>query len=194
MQTDYASIYDHVIAHEANYNAAENSPGFQACLLWAERVRAATGPVLDVGCGVGFVVKLMGSPQFGLEAWGVDISPVAIERARSRLGHDRVSVMAPGRIPHPDNRFGLVTCFDVLEHLDEHDVPQMRDELTRVLRPGGLLFCTASCRLAGSKDQHGENLHRTVRPPEWWAEHFTPDEYLVRRAHADVIMWRRKPA
>lgn len=193
MSTDYGAIYDHVITTDARYNAAENSPGYQACLLNAERLRAARGPSLDVGCGVGFVVELLGGPMFGLEAWGVDVSRVGVERARARLGHDRVVHAPPGPLPFPDERFGLVTCFDVFEHLDEGDARPLARELRRVLRPGGLLFTTVSCRPAGIQDQFGDNLHRTVRGPEWWAELLTPDEYTVRRASADMLVWWRKP-
>lgn len=193
LPTDYQDIYDHVISSEPRYNAAENSPGYAACLMWSDRIRAAGSPALDVGCGVGFVVQLLSGNLFGLESYGTDISRVAVERAAARTSGDRVRLMEGERIPFADGQFGLVTCFDVLEHIDESDVVGMRDELRRVLRAGGLLFCTASCRPAGMVDQHGENLHRTVRGPEWWAERFTPDEYLVRRAHSDVVMWWRKP-
>lgn len=192
MSTDYKSIYDHIISTEPRYNAAENSPGYGACLAWGDRIRAVGGPTLDVGCGVGFVVQLLSGSLFGFESYGTDISAVAVERAAARTSPDRVRLMEGARIPFSNGAFGVVTCFDVLEHVDESDVIGMRDELRRVLRPGGLLFCTASCRPAGSVDQHGDNLHRTVRGPEWWAERFQPDEYLVRRAHADVVMWWRK--
>ena len=191
---DYAAIYDRVIATNAGYHGAHGSPGYHACLMHADRLRGLTGRSLDVGCGAGFVVALLNMPTFGLEAHGVDVSPEGVARARKINQAGRITVMQPGRIPHDDGAFALVTCFDVLEHLDEPDILTLRDELRRVLAPGGLLFCSASCRPSASTDHNGENLHRTIQPPHWWADQFDPDEYLVRKAAADVLMWWRKPA
>lgn len=138
------------------------------------------------------MVALLSMPTFGYEAHGVDVSAEGVARASKINPAGRVRVMRPGRISNDDAAFALVTCFDVLEHLDEPDILTLRDELRRVLAPGGLLFCSASCRESASVDHHGENLHRTIRPPAWWAEQFEPDEYLARRATADVLMWWRQ--
>lgn len=188
-QADYRAIYDAVIATNGGYLSAHGSPGYQACLMHADRLKELRGRSLDVGCGAGFVVALLGSPTFGFEAHGVDVSQEGVDRAEKITPAGRVAVMRPGKIPHADGAFDLVTCFDVLEHLDEPDILVLRDELRRVLTPGGLLFCSASCRESASVDHNGENLHRTIQPPAWWAGVFEPDEYLARRATADVLMW-----
>jgi SAM-dependent methyltransferase len=193
MATDFRAIYDRVIEHHPGYNSPAGSPGYQACLLWADRLRGITGPSLDVGCGVGYVVQLLQAPPFELEAWGVDVSRVAIERARERQQLERVRLMEPGVLPFPDAAFGLVTCFDVLEHLDEPDIDRLEAEMDRVLRPGGVLFATVSTRPAASEDHLGDNLHRTVRPATWWADRLDPDEYTVRPRVEDVRLWKRTP-
>ncbi len=191
---NYAEIYDQVIAENAGYNDAHGSPGYHACLRYAERLRGLGGRSLDVGCGAGYVVALLRMPAFGFESYGVDVSATGVERARKLVSPDCVMTMQPGAIPHSDSKFSLVTCFDVLEHLDETDILDLREEMYRVLAPGGLLFCSASLRPSGSKDHNGENLHRTVRVAQWWANAFEPDEYLVRRATQEVLFWWTKPA
>ena len=186
---DYAEIYDRVIASNPGYQGAHGSPGYHACLMHAQRLRGLQGRSLDVGCGAGFVVSLLGMPTFGFESYGVDVSAEGVARAGKINPPSRLLVMEPGRIPHESDAFALVTCFDVLEHLEETDVFTLRAELRRVLAPGGLLFCSASCRPAASVDHNGDNLHRTIKPPHWWADVFEPDEYLARLATADVLMW-----
>ncbi len=187
--TDYRDLYDHVHASNPLYDGAEGSPGLRLCWAYADRIRMTTGRTLDVGCGGGFVVALLGGYGFERDAFGVDVSRVAVDRGAARAGADRVQLMTHPTIPHPDAHFGLVTCFDVLEHLDEDDICSLVGELRRVLAPNGVLFGAVSCRRAGANDKHGDNLHRTVRGPEWWSEILRPDEYTVRRAEQDMVFW-----
>lgn len=189
----YRAIYDRIIEQHPGYNDPTTSPGYRACLRSHDRIRGVCGPALDVGCGVGFVVQLLGSRHFELDAFGVDVSAVAVARAAERAGTGRISLMEDGRIPHPSGRFGLVTCFDVLEHLDERDIRPMFAELRRVLRPGGLLYCSIATRASSSADQFGVNLHRTVRDALWWCDVMQPDElHWDRRADDLFMLWTRR--
>ncbi|MBL0928037.1 MAG: class I SAM-dependent methyltransferase [Phycisphaerales bacterium] len=190
---DYRAIYDHIMATHPGYGQPGTSPGCHACWMESPRLRAAGGPALDVGCGMGFAVELLRGPHFGIDARGVDVSPVAVEAGNRRIGGEALSVMNPGSIPAADGRYALVTCFDVLEHLDEADVLGLRDELRRVLRPGGLLYCSVATRAAGSTDRFGDNLHRTVRPPEWWSGVLDADEIRWFRRAQDLYLFWRKP-
>lgn len=194
---DYRNIYDEVIAREANYNLAENSPGFLNCLAARRELEVLGGRSLDLGCGVGFVVELLSSGAFWFEAWGADISSVAVERARQRLTSrtrlpaERIIQLEDQRLPFPDHHFSLVTCFDMLEHLDEADVLLSINEIQRVLRRGGMLYASVSCRPSGYNDHHGENLHRTVRGMEWWVQHLEPDHANFDRARNQLVLWKR---
>lgn len=183
MNTDYAGIYDRIIEQHPGYNAAEWSPGFRSVLRYGEKLRALRGRSLDVGCGVGFVVQLMSSPLFGFESFGCDISSEAVGRARQRLGDGaerRVRLIeSDGVLPFGDAEFEVVTCFDVLEHLDEPDVVRLRDELKRVRKPKGVSLVSVSLRPAGSEDHNGDNLHRTVQPIQFWIDCFQPDETII---------------
>lgn len=192
-RTDYRAIYDHVVTSNPKYTDPGHSPGYNACWLESARLRAAGGPSLDVGCGVGFAVELLRGPHFQIESWGVDVSPASVQIGNERMGHAWLRAMEPGRIPYPDNHFGLVTCLDMLEHLDERDLAPIRDEMRRVLKPGGLLYCSIATRLAYGLDQHGDNLHRTVRPPDWWAGLFDADETRVMWRNQDLYLFWHKP-
>lgn len=188
----YNEIYDRIIEQHPGYNDATTSPGYRALFRSFDRLRGVSGPSLDVGCGVGFVVEAL-RRHFRLEAFGADVSAVAVARARQRLGADRVHQIEQGRIPHPSERFGLVTCFDVLEHLEAADLRPLLAELRRVLRPGGLLYATIATRASSSVDQFGENLHRTVRDATWWREVAQPDEMRWDCRSEELFIFWNKP-
>lgn len=194
---DYQAIYDDVIAREVNYNLAENSPGFLNCLAASRELELLDGRSLDLGCGVGFAVALLSGSPFRFEAWGADISAVAVERARQRMETrsrqpaSQIVQLVDQSLPFPDSHFSLVTCFDMLEHLDESDIEGTVKEITRVLRRGGTLFASVSCRASGYQDIFGENLHRTVRGIDWWVAQIGPDRADYDRARSQLTLWKR---
>jgi SAM-dependent methyltransferase len=102
---------------------------------------------LDVGCGDGRLTAELSA----LKLCAVDVSPVALERARSRLGGeaDLLETDPDGPLPLEDSRFDLVLCAETLEHV--RDVQLLLSEIRRVLRPGGTLAVTtpAHSRLTG---------------------------------------------
>ncbi len=192
MSTDYASIYDHQIETNAGYRRGEYSPGFRIVLGHASLITPLAGRSLDVGCGVGFVVELLSNPPFNFESHGTDVSPTAIKHAQDRNNPNRISLCDGQTLPYADNEFDLVTCFDVLEHLNEHDVPYFCNELRRITRPGGLMLCSIALREAIAIDQFGENVHRTVRPFDWWAQYINPDEAHWTKNPMQAVCWYTK--
>ncbi len=194
MSTDYAQIYDRIIAEHPGYNSAEGSPGFAAILQHRERLRTLTGRSLDVGCGVGFVVWMLQSPLFRFESHGCDVSALAVENARARLAvpdaEQRIRLIdTDARLPFEAQSFDLITCFDVLEHLDQDDLPRLRDEMTRLRKPSGAALYTVSLRPAVSRDFRGDNLHRTIQPVQWWIDLMQPDETIIDHHLQQATMW-----
>ncbi|MCX6024463.1 MAG: class I SAM-dependent methyltransferase [Chloroflexi bacterium] len=95
--------------------------------------------VLDAGCGAG--ANLEALRRYG-PTTGVDISPLALELARTRPGA-RLTAGSIDRLPFADGVFDLVTCFDVIYHLQVQEDAAALREFRRVLRPGGVLFLRA---------------------------------------------------
>jgi SAM-dependent methyltransferase len=91
---------------------------------------AGPGRHLDVGCGEGFF--LTGGRR--IERFGVDLSRVALMRARARFGAT-VAIAAAERLPFPDGAFDVVTSVGAMEHF--LDDAAATAEIRRVLRPGG---------------------------------------------------------
>jgi SAM-dependent methyltransferase len=128
--------------------------------------------------------------------FGVDISDIAIEKARTRLADipgskQRLLVLDSQQLPFEDDFFSLVTCFDMLEHLDEGDIQTTWAEIQRVLRPRGTILSSVSCRPAGVEDKFGDNLHRTVRSVDWWIQQLQPDRVEFDVARSQLKIWKR---
>jgi SAM-dependent methyltransferase len=111
--------------------------------------------VLDCGCGNGISVDVL--CDAGFDAWGNDLSALRKWQWRGRRRRDRLAVASALALPFPDGYFDVVISSGVIEHIgvEETATPRYavgplanRDglrreffrELTRVLRPGGVLF------------------------------------------------------
>jgi ubiquinone/menaquinone biosynthesis C-methylase UbiE len=99
-------------------------------------VRKLSGEMrlLEAGCGTGLVLSRM-APHAKL-AVGVDLSSGMLKKA-----HARALNVVQGSItelPFADASFDIVCSFKVLAHIEA--IEQAMRELSRVLRPGGLLL------------------------------------------------------
>jgi ubiquinone/menaquinone biosynthesis C-methylase UbiE len=102
---------------------------------------------LDIGCGDGRLTAELDA----LKLYAADVSPVALARARTRLGSDTqiVELDPDADLPLEDSQFDLVLCAETLEHV--RDVQLLLSEVRRVLRAGGTFAVTtpAHSRLTG---------------------------------------------
>lgn len=91
---------------------------------------AEEGMILDVGCGTGQVVNRLAAD--GLEAIGIDISPVGIRLSNAARSSTEASfiIASSYKLPFRDNIFNAVGCLDVLEHLSLPE--QCIDDMIRV--------------------------------------------------------------
>lgn len=90
--------------------------------------------VLEAGCGTGLILERVA--RFAGEAWGFDLSPGMLAKARER--HLHVVQASVTHVPFADAQFDVVYSFKVLAH-----VPPIREaiaELARVTRPGGYML------------------------------------------------------
>lgn len=72
--------------------------------------------VLDIGCGDGFLLKKLLEKNRDIKALGVDISPIAIEKAKAN-SVDCILLDITEPLPFENNSFESVLLLDVLEHM-----------------------------------------------------------------------------
>ncbi len=96
---------------------------------------APAGPVLEVGCALGFL--LAGLAKAGWDVEGIDVSPFAAYYAQTRFGLQISCATLEERV-FPAEHFAVVIQKDVLEHVS--DPRRHLFETHRVMRRGGYLW------------------------------------------------------
>ena len=134
--------------------------------------------VLDVGCGTGEMLEMLS--EFG-PVRGLDFSERAVDYCRERLGAGvDVSV---GRIPEDiptDGRLGLVTAFDVIEHLDDPVAALVT--MRAALAPTGWLVVTVPAFQFLWSSHDDENHHKRRYTRRLLRRHLTEAGFRVERS------------
>jgi 2-polyprenyl-6-hydroxyphenyl methylase/3-demethylubiquinone-9 3-methyltransferase len=107
--------------------------------------------VFDMGCGSGeTIIPLV---HRGAQVNGIDISPELIALAQRRLKaadlSANVRVGSAYETGMPDGSVDVVFCIELIHHLD---IATVRDEMKRILRPGGYLVLKEPIRFSKGYD------------------------------------------
>lgn len=98
-------------------------------------IKCSPKKVLDVGCGSGYIAKLLKSRLPELTIDGIDISKIALQRAEEHLHESWRLNIDKEDLPLESDRYDTVICIEVLEHL--YDPEHALNEIYRVLRSDG---------------------------------------------------------
>ena len=110
---------------------------------WAAQA-AKDRRVLDAGCGTAYGSRLLAGGG-AREVVGVDIARAVLETVAAAMPPSvRLQTGDLRRLDFEDDRFELVVCFEVIEHVEDPSI--VLDELVRVLAPGGLLLVSSPNR------------------------------------------------
>lgn len=124
--------------------------------------------------------------SFGI-AEGVDVDAEAVGYCLER-GLKNVRVGEAAELPFSDTTFDLVTCLDVVEHLDD-DTAAFR-EMWRVLRPGGHLLVTVPAHRWLWGDQDEVNLHKRRYVADQLRERLVASGYkVIRLSYMNALLF-----
>jgi SAM-dependent methyltransferase len=130
---------------ETSYELDRQSPSTALELERLEAFVAAlpAGRVLDVGCGTGWLTRLLRGQVVGLDA-----SAAMLRRARAQLGGDCVCVLAiVPPLPFLERSFDLVFASNFYSHLPDESL--RRDFVSEAFRVGDEIVITEEARPPG---------------------------------------------
>jgi len=137
--------------------------------------------VLDIGFGYGDFLKV--AEEEGWETCGVETSAKAISEVKSYLPKAGLFQVDASRekLPFTNERFDVVVCLDVVEHLSEVDF--LFSEVYRVLRSGGIFFFTTppvtlNSRILG-KFMPEDPTHINKQAIHYWEEALRKQKFRV---------------
>lgn len=114
--------------------------------------------VLDVGCAIGMLVEAL--RDRGVDASGIDVSSWAIRQMPSPL---RPYCSIGSVLDALSDKYDLITCIEVLEHLPPASAP---------VAVANLCAHTDSVLVSSTPDDVVELSHLNVEPPDYWARLF----------------------
>jgi len=130
--------------------------------------------VLDAGCGYGRnLVHLL---REGCDVFAIDANPEGVAHVRA-LAAELAPSLPPSnfqvgpieKMDFPDAFADVVICNSVLHFArDEDHFLAMLEELWRVLRPGGMLFCRLGSRIGMDFERIRGNIFRIGDGSEWF--------------------------
>lgn len=150
-----------------------------------------SGRLLDAGCGTGEHVLL--AAAHGADAMGVDVSGLAIEKARAKAAERgltaRFEVADALHLGRLGERFGIVIDSGLFHVFDDADRPRYVASLAAVVEPGGTYFM-----MCFSDKQPGVLGPRRVREEEiraafaddWEIMSLTPSQFSINPIEGDT--------
>jgi SAM-dependent methyltransferase len=146
-------------------------------LCWASKMvednllRGEGRTALDVGCACGYSSSTL--EKMGYKTYAIDLSRWGVRQAKAFTNGDFVVCDAQTLLPFKDRSFDLVTCFDVLEHLQfpERTIKHMLGACN------GTLVCTTPNRLVETPVKRVmrdyDETHINVRSASDWERRIT---------------------
>ncbi len=174
------SVYrSYARSYDADRRLMLGDHALSARLTFVADALSGVSTVLDLGCGTGDLLQLLGT-LLGDAAWcvGVDLSPDMLAVARRKLEDCPRTFIVQSDVTQPlpfaDETFDVIASLNLLQEVSAPTV--VLDEVYRLLKLGGSFRGVAAC-YAG--DNAAEIVHQAIARRHTW--YFLPaDELLVQ--------------
>lgn len=115
----------------------------EAAVAKAGRPLDGMSAILDFGCGSGRVLRHWQKLAGRVAVHGTEMNELLVAECQRCVPFAKVGCNRPAPpLDHPDATFDLIYALSVFTHLHENLQRDWRDELRRLLKPGGLLLVT----------------------------------------------------
>jgi ubiquinone/menaquinone biosynthesis C-methylase UbiE len=145
--------------------------------------------VLDVACGTGHFLRMLGAALPSAQLFGLDLSPQYVARARETLPRDLdVSLVVENaeRMPFVDGHFDAVTSVFLFHELPPDVRSRVLSEMARVTRPGGLVVVADSLQLRDAPELSREIESFPDRFHEPYYRGYVEEDLAARVADAGL--------
>lgn len=130
--------------------------------------------ILEIGCGDG---KFLDLCKERYSVYGVDISKQLVDKARARIGNDRIFWQPAGALALQRNSYEGILLFSLLEH--EKNPTKLLTSCLHALRSGGTLII---------KVPNYGGIGRKITAKRWsgyrWPDHLN---YFTKRSLAEML-------
>jgi O-antigen biosynthesis protein len=116
--------------------------------------------VIDVGCGEGYGAAILA--ELARTVIGIDIVPEVVAHARRTYERDNLHFEVASAVDLAgieDDSADVVVCFEVIEHVREHEQDELIAAARRVLRPDGLLVISTPDRVPYNRSREPNPFH-----------------------------------
>ncbi len=154
----------------------------------ASRYGPPKGRILELGCGMGHLLTWLAG---NYQVVGCDINLWAVAQARENVPGGQFLLLSGDECyAFGDEAFDILIAKHVVEHL--HQPEQAIAEMSRVLKPGGLLVLATPNLSSPMRKRKGEAwigykdpTHISLKPPEEWLAALRQNGLEPRRVFSD---------
>ncbi len=141
--------------------------------------------VLEYGCANGFLVKCL--KDFGVNAYGVDISSYAIKNSPndisgrlSRISNNNLK-KAVNKTKFKKKKFDWTISKDVFEHIKPNDLKIIIHEISKISSKLFVIVPLGDNSKYRIKQYHMDKTHIVIENEKWWRNLFSKNGFKVKK-------------